>query len=191
MSYLVVGLGNPGKEYQHTRHNIGRDFFPHLNFYDQLTWIEKFKGLYTSIDIKDRRVYFLIPGTYMNLSGQSVAQLVQFYKIAIDDVLVCHDELDLPFGTIALKKAGGLAGHNGLKSIAAELGGQDFCRLRMGIGRPPLGSVSNWVLSRMSGDELIQREEYLKSTAKILEFCLEKGFEKAQGLYSKKKIIND
>ncbi len=117
MDRLVIGLGNPGVKYHHSRHNIGWDVFEELSFSNQLKWNEKFKGLYTVYNNGAEKIYFLKPQTFMNLSGESVQPLMAFFKIPIENILVIHDELDLPFGTIAFKKGGGLAGHNGLTSI--------------------------------------------------------------------------
>jgi PTH1 family peptidyl-tRNA hydrolase len=153
MDRLIVGLGNPGTKYQHTRHNIGWDVFEELSFAHDLKWVDKFKGLYSVYNNEADKIYFLKPQTFMNLSGESVQPLMNFFKIPLENTLVVHDELDLPFGTIAFKKGGGLAGHNGLKSIAASLGTQDFRRVRMGIGRPVHGDVSNWVLSGYTGED--------------------------------------
>jgi PTH1 family peptidyl-tRNA hydrolase len=132
-----------------------------------------------------------MPQTFMNLSGESVVPAMKFFKVPIDNVLVVHDELDLPFGTLALKKSGGLAGHNGLKSIAELAGSRDFLRLRMGIGRPSHGNISAWVLSPFSEEEKINLESFLKGGSQALELFLESGFEKALRHFSKKKIVID
>jgi PTH1 family peptidyl-tRNA hydrolase len=189
MDRLIVGLGNPGSKYHHSRHNIGWDSFEELSFINELKWTEKFKGQFAVINSGPDKIYFLKPQTFMNLSGESVQLLVNFYKIAVEDILVIHDELDLPFGTMALKKGGGLAGHNGLKSIAEKLGSQEFRRLRVGIGRPVHGDVSNWVLSGYTGEDRDFFPTYLKGIAQIIEECIKNGFDKAATIYSKKKII--
>lgn len=189
MTKLIVGLGNPGSEYQNTRHNIAWDALEKLSFYSELTWLQKNKGLCAIKDIDGEKFIFLMPQTYMNLSGESVAPFVNFYKIALEDILVIHDELDLEFGTVAYKDGGGLAGHNGLKSIAQCLGNQGFKRLRVGIGRPVHGSVSNWVLSGYHGEDKDFLGNYLEETAKAIETYIERGFQSAARSYSKKKLI--
>lgn len=189
MDRLIVGLGNPGIKYHHTRHNIGWDSFEALSFSSELRWSDKFKGVYATYTFNGEKIYFLKPQTYMNLSGESVAPLMNFFKITLDNILVVHDELDLPFGTIAFKKGGGLAGHNGLKSITASLGSQDFKRLRVGIGRPPHGDVSNWVLSGYTGEDRDFFPQYLKGIAGALEEYIKVDFDKAATIYSKKKIV--
>ncbi|HLE11906.1 MAG: aminoacyl-tRNA hydrolase [Bdellovibrionales bacterium RIFOXYD12_FULL_39_22] len=189
MGRLVVGLGNPGAEYDETRHNIGWAVLDSLSFADKLNWRDKFKGLYAEYAMGDEKIYFLKPMTYMNLSGQSVLALSSFFKVAVADILVVHDEVDLPFGTIALKRGGGLAGHNGLKSIAQLLGSQDFLRLRMGVGRPIYGSMSGWVLSKFTKEEEVVLSAMLEGTAKAINIFLEKGFDHAASAYSKKNFV--
>lgn len=189
MDRLIVGLGNPGSKYHYTRHNIGWDVFEELSFANDLKWTDKFKGQYAVLNHNGDKIYFLKPQTFMNLSGESVQPLMSFFKITFENILVIHDELDLPFGTIAFKKGGGLAGHNGLKSIAAHLGTQEFKRVRVGIGRPVHGDVANWVLSTYTGEDKDFFRGYLKETAKALEDYIKVGFDKAATQYSKKKVI--
>lgn len=189
MEKLIVGLGNPGKKYEKTRHNIGVQIFSALSFFHELKWSDKFKGLYATYNLKDDKFIFLFPQTFMNLSGESVVPAMQFFKVEKENVLVCHDELDLPFGVLALKSGGGLAGHNGLKSIAGLLGTQDFLRLRLGIGRPSHGNVSAFVLEDFSSDEKIVLNDYFKGAATALETYMSVGFSKCASLYSRKNIV--
>lgn len=148
---LIVGLGNPGSQYEHTRHNVGVDF---LNMLSEKYKIDmrpekNFMGITGRGYIGDNEIRLLFPTTYMNESGRSVSALASFYKIKAENILVLHDDLDLPPGSMRLKRGGGLAGHNGLKSITACLGNnQNFYRLRFGIGKPPSHDVINWVLGR-------------------------------------------
>tara|TARA_R110000868_G_scaffold100129_5_gene275473 strand:- start:9024 stop:9518 length:495 start_codon:yes stop_codon:yes gene_type:complete len=150
-----------------------------------LSWREKFKGVFAQREGD----IILKPQTYMNLSGESVVPASQFYKISVEDILVIHDELDLPYGVVAFKKGGGSAGHNGLKSISALLGTPNYARLRVGIGRPPVGSVSNWVLSDFTADEQIQLSDYLDATAKAVELYQAQGYDKAASRFSRKALI--
>lgn len=188
---LIVGLGNPGVKYHHSRHNIGWDTFEELSFASELRWTEKFKGMYAARASNNQlgKIYFLKPMTYMNLSGESVLPLMSFFKIDLQNILIIHDELDLPFGTVAFKKGGGLAGHNGLKSIASCLGSQEFKRLRIGIGRPPHGDVSNWVLSGYTGEDKDFFRSFLKEAGKAIELYIDKGFDQAATIFSKKKLV--
>jgi PTH1 family peptidyl-tRNA hydrolase len=191
MELLVVGVGNPGLEYERTRHNIAWMLMEQFSFSADLFWKEKFKGLYSSKSINNNKAHFLKPLTFMNLSGESTAPASKFFKIDTQSILVIHDELDLPYGTIAFKKGGGLAGHNGLKSIAAQLGNQNFLRLRMGIGRPERGSVSSYVLSAFSKDEDMYLDDVLKAGANAVELYIKEGFDKASRTYNKKSIISE
>ena len=116
---LIVGLGNPGKEYENTRHNIG--FMILDNYLKDAVWTNKYKGLVTTLNINNDKVIFLKPVTYMNLSGESVREIVNFYKINIEDILIIHDDLDLSLGKIRIKKNSSDGGHNGIKSIINNL----------------------------------------------------------------------
>lgn len=162
-SWLIVGLGNPGAEYEGNRHNIG------FMVLDVLAsdWRKKYQGLIAETDIDGHRVLLLKPQTYMNKSGQSVAAAANFYKIPPERILVLHDELDLPLGKMKVKQGGGAAGHNGLKSIDADLGSQIYHRARIGIGHPgDKNRVSGYVLSDFSKDELDMRDLMIEAIAK-------------------------
>jgi peptidyl-tRNA hydrolase, PTH1 family len=152
---LIVGLGNPGRQHQDTRHNAGFWWVDRLCAAHDVTLRSegRFHGQLGKITQFGRECWLLKPATYMNASGRAVQALAHFYKVGNDDVLVVHDELDLPPGTAKLKKGGGVAGHNGLKDVAAALG-NDFWRLRIGIGHPgDRALVSNYVLTPPSREE--------------------------------------
>lgn len=189
MNKLIVGLGNPGLEYELTRHNIAWLALDGLTFSDDLIWKDKFKGIYSTKNIFSDNIYVLKPMTYMNLSGQSVVSLVNFFKVDLENILVIHDEVDLPEGVITFKKGGGLAGHNGLKSIASSLGSQDFMRLRIGIGRPTRGSMSSWVLKKYNDNELVNVEKIIEGVASAIDLFIGKGFEKAASSFSRRNLI--
>ena len=186
---LFAALGNPGRKYINTRHNIAWLFVDFLQRNFSFNWKEKFKGMYSQENICGEKVIFLKPLTYMNLSGESVAAARDFFKVQTSNVLVVHDEIDLPFGQLAFKKGGGLAGHNGLKSIAERLSTKDFYRLRLGVGRPQRGDVSSYVLSKFSRDEGIVLENYFKQTEEAFETFISSGYEKASTAYNKKDLI--
>lgn len=188
MIKLVVGLGNPGPEYELTRHNIGWLVLDSLESIEGSFWKDKFKGVFTDSIIKGEKVFFLKPQTFMNLSGESVQPLCQFFKIKPQEILVLHDELDLPFGQVQFKKGGGLAGHNGLKSMAKCLGNQDFYRMRIGIGRPKHGSVSSWVLGKFPSDQDIELGIVMKKGAEALDAFLKQGM-KAANKYNRKDFL--
>jgi PTH1 family peptidyl-tRNA hydrolase len=134
---LIVGLGNPGAEYSRHRHNIGFMAADAIASRHRLgPWRRKFRGEIVEGDLAGEKVVLLKPQTFMNESGRSVAEAVRFYKLALAEVIVLHDELDLAAGKVRVKLDGGVAGHNGLRSLAACLGGRDFWRVRIGIGHP-------------------------------------------------------
>jgi PTH1 family peptidyl-tRNA hydrolase len=157
---LIVGLGNPGREYENTRHNAGFWWVDEFAQNNQLTFKSesKFHGQAARGVMQGHEIYLLKPQTFMNVSGRSVGALAQFYKIEAAQILVVHDELDLPPGSAKLKLGGGHGGHNGLKDIIAHLGTRDFWRLRIGIGHPgDRAEVANFVLNapRKEEQELI------------------------------------
>lgn len=189
MNRNVVALGNPGKQYEATKHNVAWLILDYLGISQELSWVNKFKGSYSSNLSDGIKTHFLKPATFMNLSGESVVAMINFFKIDLGDLLVVHDDIDLPFGTIGFKRGGGLSGHNGLKSIAEKTGSKDFCRLRVGIGRPARGSVSNWVLTEFEDNEKQDLDLVLGNTARALETYLQHGFEKAANEFSKKNFL--
>jgi len=196
MIKLAAFLGNPGSEYAKNRHNAGRMLAYALPFYSSLYWYKKYNGLYALHE----NCHFLMPETYMNLSGNSVKAAAAFYKIKIDEIIVIHDELELPLGIISLKFSGGLGGHNGLRSMKNCFGGADFWRLRIGLGRPdsrlpgeggPAGSgegIIDWVLSDFSGSELEILNPVLEAGAGLLTQIFEVEPETLLKEWSKKKI---
>lgn len=154
---LIVGLGNPGSQYEHTRHNAGAWFVERLarHFNGSLTTDSKYKGRVGRVSLEGEEVRLLIPDTFMNLSGQAVAPLANFYKIPPEQILVAHDELDIAPGNVRLKQGGGPGGHNGLRDIISRLGNnRNFVRLRIGIGHPgSADQVSGFVLSKAPAKE--------------------------------------
>lgn len=154
---LIVGLGNPGSEYERTRHNAGAWFVEALarETGSGLTADAKYFGRTARVNIDGKDVRLLVPTTYMNRSGQSTSALATFFKVAAEEMLVAHDELDMPPGTVRLKQGGGHGGHNGLRDIIACHGNNaDFLRLRIGIGRPAQkGDVTPWVLGCAPGSD--------------------------------------
>ncbi|MBN1519850.1 MAG: aminoacyl-tRNA hydrolase [Spirochaetales bacterium] len=153
MARLCVFLGNHGRKYRDNRHNVAWQFLASLEVYPSLSWQRGFKGSYAQLDLPSGRVWILTPETYMNLSGESAAELARFHKIEPADILVVHDELELGFGFFGFKMGGGLGGHNGLRSMKERLGTADFPRLRFGIGRPDHDDVAGYVLSDFGADQ--------------------------------------
>lgn len=173
---LLVGLGNPGKEYEETRHNAGAILVEMLarSAGIQLRPERKFHGLYGKISIGRHELHLLIPTTFMNRSGSAVGALAQFYKITPHQILVAHDELDIPPGTARIKKGGGHGGHNGLRDIIAHLGSNDFYRLRLGIGHPgDKSQVVNYVLGRFGISERQAFDRLMEECNRILPLLMD------------------
>jgi len=187
---LIVGLGNPGPDYRKTRHNAGQDFVEELARIHgaNLAPNIKFFGIEGRVTIGGRDLRLLIPTTYMNRSGQSVAALANFYKIPVESILVAHDELDLDPGIAKLKIGGGHGGHNGLRDIISAMGNdKNFGRLRLGIGHPGNAKlVSNYVLKRASIDDQQKIEDATSAALPHIESLLSGDWEKAmRELHSK------
>lgn len=177
---LIVGLGNYGPKYAHTRHNMGCDLLELIarKYGIDLSPQSKFAGLCGRGSIEGHEVHLLFPTTYMNESGRAVGPLCNFYKIAPEEILVLHDELDLLPGQMKLKFGGGLAGHNGLKSITAHLGGsQNYYRLRIGIGKGP--DTYSWVLGRPAPADRALIEEAMDAAVHHIGLLFTQGVTKA------------
>jgi len=186
---LIAGLGNPGPTYQWTRHNAGFLFLDRLAHLENISITRKsFSGLAGEWSCGDNRLILLKPQTFMNLSGRSVMQALQFYKIPLAQLIVVHDELDLPFGTARFKQGGGHGGHNGVRSIMEQLGKGDFIRLRIGIGKPPHGDTSNYVLGHFPPAEMENFSLVLDGALDMLEMMLDQGLPKAMSLFNNKNF---
>lgn len=169
---IIVGLGNPGNEYANTRHNAGFWFVDEVarKFGGSFKHDKKFQGEVARTTIDGHQIWLLKPDTYMNLSGQSVLALMQFYKIKLANILVVHDDLDLPVGDVRLKQGGGHGGHNGLRDIISRCGGNGFLRIRLGIGHPGNKSkVTGHVLKKASTDDQVAIENAIDKAMAELE----------------------
>lgn len=182
---LIVGLGNPGKEYEKTRHNVG---FMVMNRLSDVMNVSisssKFKGEYVKFKYKGEDVILLKPMTYMNASGESVIQVMNYFKINADDLLVIYDDLDMPVGKLRLRESGSAGGHNGVKSIIAHVGTQSFKRIRVGIDKHPRIKVIDYVLGHFSKDEQPLIDEGIENAVKAVELYLDKGFVAAMNAYN-------
>ena len=180
---LIVGLGNPGSEYEHTRHNAGAVLVDKFAASQRatLTPEKKFFGRSARINFRGEELRILIPSTYMNESGRAVSAIVKFLKIPVESILIVHDELDLPVGTARLKKGGGPGGHNGLKDIIQALGNQNqFCRLRIGVGHPgSAAQVSNYVLKKAPADQQKLIDDSIDQALDVLPMIIEDQWAKA------------
>ena len=202
----IAGLGNPGDKYAQTRHNIG---FMLADLVVQGAadciknpsgWKDKFGGLVSEAVAGDRKVLVIKPMSFMNRSGLPTGEAMQFYRIQADELIVIHDDIDLPFGVVRMKSGGGDGGHNGIKSIASSLGTKDFVRLRLGVGRPPQVSkpgdpllqvsgpgmagerpdIASWVLGRFSVSERESLPSFLQKGLEALQVLIEQGLSVAQ-----------
>ena len=182
---LIVGLGNPGKEYAGTRHNCGFMVIDRLASklnvdVDQ----NKFKGLYAKVKYRGEDIILLKPQTYMNLSGESVNAVMNFCKIDKEALLVIYDDLDMPVGKLRLRKTGSAGGHNGIKNIIAHLNSQDFKRIRVGIDRHKYMNVAEYVLSRFSIVESEAIEQGIENAANAVLDYLDNDFNHAMNYYN-------
>jgi peptidyl-tRNA hydrolase, PTH1 family len=181
LDLIVAGLGNPGPEYERTRHNLGWLVADELARRHGGSFRSKFSGRLAEVRIDDRRVALLKPETYMNESGRSLSAAARFFKVEPEALLVVHDDVDLEPGRLQARAGGGLAGHNGLRSIAQALGTQEFLRLRIGVGRPGRDdrrSVSDYVLSGFEPDEDV--DVLVTRSADAVETIVRDGLETAQ-----------
>jgi PTH1 family peptidyl-tRNA hydrolase len=188
---LVVGLGNPGERYAETRHNIGCMVAVRMAARAGIALKRQgYQGLYGVGRLAGEEATVLLPQTFMNRSGASVAPACQSLGVTPGDLIVVHDEIDLPFGALRIKLGGGHGGHNGLRSITEALGHGDFVRVRLGVGRPPLGGdVSAYVLSRFASAERAHLDGYLDAATDALECLLRHGPQEAMNAYNNRELI--
>lgn len=187
---LVAGLGNPGTKYRWTRHNAGFMALDQLSLRTGIPVTRKtFGGLYGEGNWQGERLLLLKPQTFMNLSGRSVAEALRFHKLSLDDLLVIHDDLDIPFGRVKIKEGGGHAGHNGLRSLAQELGSGGYLRVRIGIGRPLHGDAADYVLSAFGSEEMAQLPRLLDGIVDLVGLLLKEGVPKAMSLFNSMEIL--
>ena len=182
MIKLFVGLGNPGAQYEATRHNAGFWWLNALarELKTKLVMDKTYHGLVARTSVHGQTVWLLEPQTFMNLSGQSVAALARFFKIEPPEILVAHDELDIAPGEAKLKRGGSHAGHNGLRDIHAQLGTDDYWRLRLGVGHPGVKSeVINWVLKKPTLDERVAIDQSIDRALKALPYLLAGDMDRA------------
>ncbi len=177
--FLVVGLGNPGKQYDGTRHNIG---FEAIDFIAKKYNIDvnksKFKGVFGEGFIEGQKVILLKPTTYMNLSGESIREVINFYKINNDEIIVIYDDISLEIGKLRIREKGSAGGHNGIKSIIANMGVDVFPRIKIGVGQPK-GDLVSHVLGRFNKEEEQDLKEVIEASAKAVEIIIKYGAKEA------------
>ena len=181
---LIVGLGNPGKEYKNTRHNVG---FMVLDYIlGDVNWKTKFNGMYYEDNVKGEKVIYVKPTTYMNLSGNCVREFVNFYKIDKKDILVIHDDLDLPFLKFRLKYKSSSGGHNGIKSMISCLGTDEIPRLKIGIDNSKNIDTKDYVLGNISKKDMEEFNKFCKTYSDIVSLFISKDIETCMMAYNTK-----
>lgn len=186
---MIVGLGNPGNEYADTRHNVGWMLLDALAGHLGITeWRSREKGMVAEGRIGSEKVLLVKPLTYMNNSGECVGPLMRWYKLAPEDVMVAHDDMDIPIGTIRIRKKGSAGGHNGIKSLLQHIGAEDFGRIRIGIGRPPAGwTVINHVLAKFTAEERAEIGHAIDYLIPAVECMVLEGADMAMNKFNPKK----
>ena len=186
--FIIIGLGNPTNKYDGTRHNIGFDCITRLAEQYQISMdFVKHKAICGTGYIEGQKVILAKPQTYMNLSGESVRQLVDFYKVSTEEIIVIYDDISLDVGQIRIRKKGSAGGHNGIKSIIAHLGTQEFPRVKVGVGNKPDGwDLADYVLGKFSKDEQEVLKETKQRVAKACEVIVVEDMDAAMNVYNKK-----
>ncbi len=193
--WLVVGLGNPGSQYQHTRHNVGFMVVDSLcEQHESFAWqsSQRFSGMHATGKLASKAVVLSKPQTYMNLSGRSVQALAQFYRIPVDRVIVIHDDVDLELGRLKIKSGGGDGGHKGIQSIAQQMGSSQFFRIRVGIGRPSYsGQMTNFVLGSFGEDELPLVKDQIHKAGQAVGSLLSRGLKETMNRFNRRILNKD
>ncbi len=183
--YIIVGLGNPGKKYENTKHNVG---FMVLDYLSEKHGIKinkiKHKALVGEGNLSGQKVLFVKPQTYMNLSGNSVRELLSYYKEDVDKLIVIYDDIDIPMGSLRIRKKGSAGTHNGMKSIIYDIQSDQFSRIRIGIGGDNKGDLAGYVIGGFHKEDFGKIREAVNNAALSVECILEKGIDVAMGTYN-------
>ena len=189
---IIIGLGNPGEKYQATRHNIGWDAITRISDDYGIPLNQmKHKARCGTGYIEGEKVILAQPVTYMNHSGESVRELVDYYKVSTEDIIIIYDDIDLDVGQLRIRKKGSAGGHNGIKSIISHLGTDEFPRIRIGVGAKPKDwDLADYVLSRFKDEEQASIRQALKDASDACRMIISSGMEAAMNKYNKKKVSN-
>jgi len=183
---ILVGLGNPGRQYVTTRHNVGFMAVDRIAYAGSVGFKGKFQSEFTETSIGGEKVFLLKPQTYMNLSGRAVREALNWFKLGPQDIVVAYDDMDIPFGKIRLREQGSPGGHNGIKSLISELGTQNFPRLRIGISRPPQGwDPVDYVLGSFNGDEVKELPAIMEKVQQAVADIVAQSFVKAMNVHNR------
>lgn len=186
--FLLVGLGNPGREYENTRHNVGFEAIDKISYeYNIPIKRERFKGVFGEGQISNEKVILLKPTTYMNLSGESLREIIKYYNIPISNVLIIYDDVDLEVGRLRVRTKGSAGGHNGIKSIIYNVNSEEFLRLRIGVGKPQRDMISH-VLGKFPQEDKKNVEEVLKVIPELVYTIISEGAQEAMNKYNSFKV---
>ena len=187
--YIIAGLGNPGKEYSGTRHNVGYDAIDCLveKYNEKLNKL-KFNSVYCEIKINGEKVMLVKPVTYMNRSGIAISEIINYFKIPYENLIVIYDDIDIPVGTLRIRPHGGPGTHNGMKSIISSLGNESFPRIRIGIDKNPNINLADYVLQRFTADERYKIDEIVKSASEAAEEIIKSSLDSAMQKYNIRSV---
>ena len=187
--HMIVGLGNPGRQYEQSKHNTGFDVIDELaKRWEVTSWQERMDALVAQVTVDDEKIILVKPQTFMNDSGRAVGPLLSWYKLGPEDLMVVHDDMDIPAGTVRIRRKGSAGGHNGIKSILAHVGDENFARVRIGIGRPSAGwTVVNHVLAAFSEEDVPKIHEAIQYLIPAVECIAIDGIDLAMNRYNPKK----
>lgn len=185
--FIVVGLGNPGSKYDNTRHNVG---FETVDFLSRRHGINitklKHKALIGDGTISGQKVLLVKPQTFMNLSGESVREILEWYKVPVENIIIIYDDIDIPVGKLRLRPKGSAGTHNGMRSVIYQIQSDEFPRVRIGVDRPPEGwDLANYVLSKFAGDDKKKAEEAIVNAADAIEAIVKSGIDQAMNKFNK------
>lgn len=186
--YIIIGLGNPSREYDKTRHNVGFDVISEISrVYNIPLDFKKHKAICGKGMIGGEKVVLAQPQTFMNLSGESVRELVDFYKVPNENIIIIYDDISLDVGQLRIRSKGSAGGHNGIKNIVAHLGTQEFPRIKVGVGDKPKGwDLADYVLSRFQGEDAVIIKDSIAKACKAVETIITDGLESAMNVYNRK-----
>lgn len=192
--YIIVGLGNPGKKYDHSRHNIGFETIDYIAEQNDIIFSEKKKKAWIGKGyIEGQKVVLVKPQTFMNLSGESVREVVDFYKVdTTSELLVIYDDISLPVGKLRVRKSGTAGGHNGIKNIIANLGDKNFCRVKMGVGEKPVCyDLADYVLGHFSKEDMKIMQESMIDVERIVRLTVQGKIDQAMNDFNRKVVVED
>lgn len=180
----IIGLGNPGNEYSFTRHNIGFEIIDYFADKNEITFKYKHKAYIGAYKYNKETVLFVKPQTYMNASGESIVEIVKYYDLQLEDIIVIYDDVDLEFARVRIRQHGSAGTHNGMRSVIYQLRSESIPRIRIGIGKPNGIPLSNYVLQKFSKDEMNRIREIIQKSGDIIQCFIDKGINMCMNKYN-------